>query len=106
MLVVTALGHREGGVKEGFGKASGVQGRGAGRVGWRVCSPAHIGVQLHKIPPRAVQQRMEHHLDNNLAGGVGMKEGGAWASYLTAPTPSLHNNSDPLARLLAPQVLG
>lgn len=28
MLVVTALGHREGSVKEGFGKTLGVQGRG------------------------------------------------------------------------------
>lgn len=48
------------------------------RVG--ICSPAHIGLQLDKIPPGAFLQRIKHHLDINLAGEErGMKEG-AWAS--------------------------
>lgn len=46
-----------------------------------VCSPAHIGVQLDKIPPRVFLQRMKHHLDINLAGEErGMKKEGACAS--------------------------
>lgn len=41
------------------------------------CSPAHIGVQLDEVPPGAVQQRIKHHLDNNLAKEEkGMKKGG------------------------------
>lgn len=45
-------------------RVSGARGGGLG-----TCSPAHIGLQLDKVPPGAVQQRMKHHLEGSLAGG-------------------------------------
>lgn len=68
-----------------------------------VCSPAHIGVQLGKVPPGAVQQCVEHHLDNNLVGEErAMKKEGhetqGAASAPHSPIPNLHNNSNCLLR--------
>lgn len=41
---------------------------GVGRRLPGACLPDHIGVQLNRVPPGAVQQHMKHHLDSNLAG--------------------------------------
>ena len=46
--------------------ASQASGAGGGLPG--ACSPAHIGVQLDQVPPGAVQQRVEHQTEGNLAG--------------------------------------
>lgn len=35
--------------------------------GW-VCSPVHSAIQLDKISPGAVEQRVKHHLEAHLAG--------------------------------------
>ena len=68
------------------------------RVG--ICSPAHIGLQLDKIPPGAFLQRIKHHLDINLAGEErGMKKEGAWASggclaHVAPGKPGVHAHGE------------